>query len=280
MTKEIIFCGYGKLALECLKKLEDEGYIVKFIFTHSDQSESGLDTYAIKKSYEFTYSDSRKKLDFFKDSLKKYKNAILISINYRYILPKELFGLFVNAINIHGSLLPKYRGRTPHVWSIINGEEMAGISCHLIDEGVDTGKIIRQIEVEIENQDTGYSLLKKYEKKYPELLINSLEDLNNNKELKVQDESQATYFGKRISEMGYIDFYQPFKKINNFIRAQASPYPGAYYFLSDGRKIIINKIKISNENILINIGQVKNINSKKYTRCLDELLEIVDFEIE
>lgn len=280
MTKEVIFCGYGKLALECLKKLEDEGYIVKFIFTHLDQSESGLDTYAIKKSYEFTYSDSRKKLDFFIDSLKRYKNAILISINYRYILPKELFGLFVNAINIHGSLLPKYRGRTPHVWSIINGEEMAGISCHLIDEGVDTGKVIRQIEVEIENQDTGYSLLKKYEKRYPELLINSLEDLNNNKELKVQDESQATYFGKRISEMGYIDFYQPFKKINNFIRAQATPYPGAYYFLSDGRKIIINKIKISNENISINIGQVKNINSKKYTRCLDELLEIVDFEIE
>lgn len=279
MSKKIIFCGYGNLGLECIKKLENEGYEIKFIFTHLDKSNDGIDTYALKQGLNYTYKDSRKNLDFFKNILKEYSDCLLISINYRYIFPKEIFNIFKEAINIHGSLLPKYRGRTPHVWSIINGEEVSGITCHLIDEGVDTGKVIGQIKVKISEEETGYTLLKKYENKYPELLIKSLKKLESKSKLMDQNETEATYYGKRIPEMGYIDFHQNYWKIRNFIRAQTKPYPGAYYFLPNGKKIIIYKVQINNTFIIKNIGQIKEYNSKKFVRCLDETIEILDYEI-
>ncbi|MGL5458399.1 MAG: methionyl-tRNA formyltransferase [Cetobacterium sp.] len=280
MAKEILFCGYGKLGLECLKKLEKEGHQIKYILTHLDKSENGVDTYAIKKGYEYSYKDTRKHIDEFKEIFKSYGNKLLISINYRFILPKEILSLLENAINIHGSLLPKYRGRTPHVWSIINGEKTSGITCHLIDEGVDTGDIITQIEVPISQEDTGYSLLKKYEEKYPDILIKSLKKLEENYKLIKQDETKASYFGKRIPEMGYIDFYQSFIKIRNFIRAQTKPYPGAYYFLPNGKKIIIYKIKETNEIKIDEIGKIVEYDSRKFVGCVDKIIEIVEYDLD
>lgn len=280
MFKEIIFCGYGKLGLECLKKLEKEGYQIKYILTHLDNSEDGVDTYALSKGYEYSYKDMRKHLDEFRHLFTEYKNTLLISINYKFILSKEVLNLVGTAINIHGSLLPKYRGRTPHVWSIINGEKNSGITCHLIDEGVDTGDIITQIEIPILQEDTGYSLLKKFEEKYPEILIKSLEKIKMKCNLIKQDETKASYFGKRIPEMGYVDFSQPFIKIKNFIRAQTKPYPGAYYFLPNGKKIIIYKVKETNEILIDEIGKIVEYDSRKFVGCVDKTIEIVEYDLD
>jgi methionyl-tRNA formyltransferase len=183
-------------------------------------------------------------------------------------------------MNIHGSLLPKYRGRTPHVWSIINGEEYSGITSHIIEETVDTGDIIDQISVRIDRDDTGYRLLKKFEELYPKLLINSLNRLEKKEPLIKQKENDASFFGKRTPDMGYIDFYKSINEVINFVRAQANPYPGAYYFLKDGKKIIINRL-VAEESIshIMPIGVINKINKDYYVKCRDNILRIIDYKI-
>nr|WP_286673949.1 MULTISPECIES: formyltransferase family protein [unclassified Clostridium] len=250
------------------------------MLTHKELREESLDTFAIKNNIDYSYKDTRKNTDEF---LKQFRNMnldYLISINYRYIIPKKIFTIPKYAINIHGSLLPRYRGRTPHVWSIINGEEYSGITSHFIEESVDTGNIIEQKKITIENYETGYDLLKKFEKEYPELLIQTIKKIDNNYKGTEQDEDNASYYGKRIPEMGYIDFLKDSNQIINFVRAQSYPYPGAYSYLKDGRKIIINKIKIASEKISLSlIGVIEVIDNKYFVKCIDKVLELVDFDI-
>lgn len=280
--KKIVLCGYGNLAKKCVIALEKEGYKTENILTHKDLTIDGLDTYAKNKNIEFTYKDSRKNIEIIKKVIEDKKIDYLISINYRYIIPEEIFILPKYSINIHGSLLPKYRGRTPHVWSIINGEKYAGITCHLIDKGIDTGKIIEQKKVEITSEDTGYTLLNKYERLYPQVLINSLKKLEQNYKPIIQKEDNASYFGKRTPDMGYIDFYKTSEQIINFVRAQANPYPGAYYYLTNGQKITINKLEKIKTDIpeLNSIGVIKKIKNTYYVKCLNSILKIINFNFE
>jgi methionyl-tRNA formyltransferase len=203
----------------------------------------------------------------------------LISVNYRYIIPFEILKIANYSLNIHGSLLPKYRGRTPHVWSIINGEQYSGVTCHLIEESVDTGDIIKQKKILIDENDTGFSLLKKFEHIYPELLLDSLDHLEKNKSLLKQNEENASYFGKRIPEMGYIDFYKDCLEVKNFIRAQSNPYPGAYYFLANGKKIIIDRIEETHFCFEGSIGQIKAIEDKYFVKCKNGNLEILEYRV-
>jgi methionyl-tRNA formyltransferase len=276
----ILFCGFGKLGKDCVQRLIAEGYNISFILTHKELDSNSVDTFAKEQNIKFSYKDARKYMNDIKEEIAELNFEYLISVNYRYIIPKEIFEIPRYAMNIHGSLLPKYGGRTPHVWSIINGEEFSGITSHIIEETVDTGKIIEQIPVRINSDDTGYSLLKKYEELYPELLINSLEKLADNKPLIKQNEQEASFFGKRTPDMGYIDFYKNGNEIINFVRAQANPYPGAYYFLKNGNKIIINRL-IVEESISydIPVGVINNLNDKYYVKCKDNILQIVDYKI-
>ncbi|MFY2158382.1 methionyl-tRNA formyltransferase [Cytobacillus firmus] len=276
----ILFCGFGKLGKDCVQRLIAEGYTISFILTHKELDSNSVDTFAKEQNIKFSYKDARKYMDVIKEEIADLNFEYLISVNYRYIIPKEIFEMPNYAINIHGSLLPKYRGRTPHVWSIINGEEFSGITSHIIEESVDTGDIIEQIPVRINRDETGYSLLKKFEELYPELLINSLKKLADNKPLIKQNEQDSSFFGKRTPDMGYIDFFKDANEVINFVRAQANPYPGAYYFLKDGKKIVINRI-IVDESISYDmpVGVINNFNDEYYVKCKDMTLKIIDYKI-
>ncbi|WMN12473.1 methionyl-tRNA formyltransferase [Marivirga salinae] len=168
---------------------------------------------------------------------------VLISVNYLFIIEKELIELPKTlAFNIHGSLLPKYRGRTPHVWAIINNERETGITAHLIDEGCDTGAILEQQVIEINKNETGATLLGKYENSYLPIIENVLTKVESNSlRYLYQDESKATYFGKRTPEDGQINWNWQKERIRNWVRAQAAPYPGAFSIYKD-QKIIIDEI--------------------------------------
>jgi len=206
---------------------------------------------------------------------------VLISINYIFLIEQNLIQIpKILAFNIHGSLLPKYRGRTPHVWSIINNEKLTGITAHLIDVGCDTGDIIEQVQIIIEDDDTGASLLKKYESRYYSLVVSVLNKISNNKLITFsQDNSKATYFGKRTPDDGLIDWSWHRERIYNWIRAQSFPYPGAFtYYLNnkiiidwiefddngfdnyipDGTIVSIDPIRIKTPNGLVKLTHVRN----------------------
>lgn len=175
----------------------------------------------------------------------------LFTVNYLFLLDDRGLSLpAIAALNIHGSLLPKYRGRTPHVWAIINGESESGITVHCIDTGCDTGDIVVQRRVAISEEMTGNDLLEKFLVEYPALILEALSLVNQRDFLGVrQNHNEATEFPKREPEDGGIDWDWSSSKIVNWIRAQAYPYPGAFSYC--GRdKVIIDKCRSIDNRIM------------------------------
>jgi len=178
--------------------------------------------------------------------IKEREIDVLVSVNYLFIIEHDLIRLpKLFAFNVHGSLLPKYRGRTPHVWAIINNETETGITAHVIDDGCDTGGIIEQIIIPICSDDTGATVLQKYEKAYVPLIDSVLNKIATNKvHIQNQDETKATYFGKRTPDDGLINWNWQRERIRNWVRAQAFPYPGAFAYI-DNKKVVIDKVVFS-----------------------------------
>jgi methionyl-tRNA formyltransferase len=182
----------------------------------------------------------------FKQFIGEDKLDVFLSVNYLFLLDKEIINSASFAINIHGSLLPKYRGRTPHVWAIINNEKITGVTAHFIDEGCDTGDIIVQKKIKILPAHTGAKVLAEFEKIYPLLTSEVIDQIMSGTiSSKVQDNSKATYFGKRTPDDGEIDWSWQKERIRNWVRAQAYPYPGAFTYC-DNKRVIIDKIIFSN----------------------------------
>lgn len=203
---------------------------------------------------------------------------IMVSVNYLFLIDKEILSKAKNLVfNIHGSLLPKYRGRTPHVWSIINNEKFTGITAHVIDEGCDTGDIIKQLIIPIFESDTGASILNKYKELYIPLIHEVLDDYSSNSiVLSNQDNSKATYFGKRTPEDGRISWNWQVERIINWVRAQANPYPGAFTFYN-GKKVIVDLVAKSDLGFNYNIenGTILSVNPLT-VKCDNAALEIVE----
>ncbi|MBR1792042.1 MAG: hypothetical protein IJ764_00170 [Bacteroidales bacterium] len=206
----------------------------------------------------------------------------LLSINYLFILESDVLNKSTEyAVNFHGSLLPKYRGRTPHVWAIINGERETGVTAHLMNVNCDDGDIVRQVIVPIEEDDTGASILEKYKQLYPDLVLQVVKDIESKKIVcRKQDISKASYFGKRTPEDGKICWEWQKERIRNWVRAQAKPYPGAFTFLNND-KIIINKIEYSDlgfDDTMSNGLIVAVKDGKPYVKTPNGVVKMIEFE--
>ncbi|MBO6762588.1 MAG: hypothetical protein JJ909_16650, partial [Roseivirga sp.] len=205
----------GKLGFQTLKSLED-GHEVIGIFT--DKGSQAIIDYAEQNQLDFFIGNPRNgKASGF---IANKETDVLLSVNYLFLIEEDLIQWpKTAAINLHGSLLPKYRGRTPHVWAIINNEKATGVTAHLISKGCDEGAIILQKEIMIDPEDTGASILAKYEELYPDLVNEVLNQIAKGEmNPKKQDESLATYFGKRTPEDGEINWNWQKERIMNWVR--------------------------------------------------------------
>lgn len=239
-TNIIVFAS-GDLGLKMLEYLRQFSEI-EFIAT--DSNSHGIIEFATNNVISIFMGKPNNYELYIK--LQSKKSNILLSINYLFLLEKKIFQLFDYPINFHGSLLPKYRGRTPHVWAIINNEKETGISAHFIEEGCDEGDIVYQERIEIENHYTGADLLKIFQIEYPKAILKVLENISFGRVVRTpQDNKQATYFPKRISEDGLLDWNWQKERIYNWVRALCEPYPGAFSYYENER-IIIDEIKFSN----------------------------------
>jgi len=180
--------------------------------------------------------------------IQNFEIDVLISVNYLFLIDNDLISMPEKmAFNIHGSLLPKYRGRTPHVWAIINNEKETGITAHQIDDGCDTGDIIEQVVFPIEENETGADILNKFNESYVPLIKSVLNKITNETiVLKGQEHDKASFFGKRTPDDGQINWNWQKERIRNWVRAQAYPYPGAFTLL-DEEKIIIDEISFQDK---------------------------------
>lgn len=225
----------GELGLEVLKFISS---IKNPVFIMTNKTSTGVINYCREANIPKFIGNPRNgaAMHFLRD---KHVEVIL-SINYLFLIEKEIIEFPSKyCINFHGSLLPKYRGRTPHVWSIINNEKYVGVTAHLIDENCDTGPIIKQEKIEITELDTGASLLEKYTPVYLKMITDLLKEIQeDNIVTTIQDDYKATYFNKRTPDDGLINWNWQRERIRNWVRAQAYPYPGAFTILNNQRVII------------------------------------------
>lgn len=207
----------------------------------------------------------------------------LLSVNYLFILEEDILKRAEVAVNFHGSLLPKYRGRTPHVWAIINGERECGITAHLMNSLCDDGDILKQIHIKIEDEDTGAMILAKYNNTYP-ILVEDIVSMieSNNIQTTKQDITKATYYGKRTPDDGVISWEWQKERIRNWVRAQAKPYPGAFSHIND-KKITIHRISYSDygyRDTTPNGSVLKIIDGKPIIKTPNGAIVLEDYEYE
>lgn len=272
-------CVSGNLGYIVLKDLLNKGIIINGVLTDSRSDE--IIEFCIKNSLNCYIGNPRR----LKASLWLEENNIvfdyLLSINYLFIIEEDILNKAKLAINFHGSLLPKYRGRTPHVWAIINGEKECGITAHLMNSKCDDGDIVKQIHIKIEDDDTGATILSKYNLIYPSLVEDIVTMMESgNVPTTKQNITKATYYSKRTPEDGAINWDWQKERIRNWVRAQAKPYPGAFSFIN-GEKVTIHRIQPSDQGYVDTDpnGLVLDVvNNNPIVKTQNGAIEITDFE--
>lgn len=161
--------------------------------------------------------------------LKKYEADIMVVVAFGQILTKEILDMpKYGCVNVHASLLPKYRGAAPIQWAVINGEKVSGVTTMRMDEGIDTGDMILKEEVELDSEETGGSLFERLAKTGAELCVKTLTAIEDGTATYTpQDNAQATHTKMIKKQLGEIDFTKPAEEIERLIRG-LNPWPSAY----------------------------------------------------
>jgi methionyl-tRNA formyltransferase len=232
---KIIFFGSSEFAVESLEKLANSQNEIVCVVTQPDRkkgrnllfSSTAVKSTAVKFNLRLLQPEETDS-NFIK-TLKKFEAELFVVISYGIILPKELLVIPKKmAINVHASLLPKYRGAAPINWAIIRGEKQTGITIIKMNELMDQGKIIYQKEMAIEDIDTSDTLNRKLSILAAECLIKTIKDIENDKiNFIEQDVKKATYAPKLTKSHGAIDWSKSAKEIHNQIRGTI-PWPGSY----------------------------------------------------
>lgn len=237
----IIFMGTPDFSVPALKALHKSGHKVDLVVTRPDQPKgrgkiitlSPVKKAAIELDYEVIQPDSIK-TKAVEERLSQLKPDLFIVIAFGHILPKNILAIpKIAAINIHASLLPKYRGAAPIQWAIINGEKETGVTTMLMDEGMDTGDILMCSKVKIEPDDTSATLHDRLATIGADLLIRTLNAFEAGDICPVaQNHSRASYAPLLKKSDGHIDWAKPAETLESFIRG-VTPWPGAFTFHED-----------------------------------------------
>ena len=174
---------------------------------------------------------------------------VIYSVYYRYLLPDAILNAApLGAYNLHGSLLPKYRGRAPVNWMIVNGEREAGLTLHHMVARADAGDIVAQRACAIDDADTALTLYRKLVPLGAEIIREYHPLIVTGRAPRIkQDLTRGSYFGRRRPADGRIDWRWPARRIFNLIRAVTHPYPGAFCYAA-GRKIFLWQARIAHED--------------------------------
>lgn len=282
----ILFMGGHELGAKTLEHLINNNINVVGVVVSKNDNDwyRGVDEIAYKFNLNL-YEEKNINDQNFLNKIKSLNLDLIVCVNFDQILKKDIINLpTIGCINTHASLLPKYRGRAPLNWAMINGEKYSGVTVHFIDEGIDTGDIILQEKIKIDEDDYICDLLNKVKNIYPKIVLDSIRTLeSNNLNLIKPDLSKGFYVNKRTQDDGEIDFSKPSKDILNFIKAISKPYPGAFLY-NNNKKIIIWRSRL-NYNISpqyesLDIGTVVFNNSNLLIKLKDAMLIVTDYEFE
>ena len=244
--------GTPDFAVESLKEIVDAGYNVEAVVTNTDKQKGrGMKTiptpvkqYALEQKIEIYQPEKIRKNKEFIEKIKKINPDVICVVAYGKILPKEILDIpKLGCINVHGSLLPEYRGAAPIQWAVINGDKITGVTTMYMDVGMDTGDIILKKEVEIGKNETTGELWERLAKEGGKLLVETLKKIENNTVTRTKQSDNYTMAPMLEKEIAKIDWEnKTAKQIKDLIRG-LNPIMGAYAIFND------KKIKIWKANI-------------------------------
>lgn len=208
------------------------------------------------------YQPKRVKNPEFVNILKTLKPDVIVVIAFGQILSKEILELpKYGCINVHASLLPKYRGAAPIQWAVINGDKKSGVTTMYMAEGLDTGDIIDTSEIVLDEKETGGSLFDKLADLGGQLILNTLDKLETGTATRTrQDDARSTYAGKITKELGKIDFTKSAVEIERLIRG-LNPWPSAFTYMDD-KMLKIWNADVLEETVEEEPGTITEVNKK------------------
>ncbi|MDO4282462.1 MAG: methionyl-tRNA formyltransferase [Clostridia bacterium] len=289
---KVVFMGTPEFARESLKELVESGYHVVACFTNPDKPSgrgmklkySSVKEYAIEKNIPVYQPNKVKKNQEVIDILNEMSPDFLVVVAYGKILPQEVLDIpRLGAINVHGSLLPKYRGSAPMQWAIINGEKITGITTMFMDSGMDTGDMLLKEEVEIQEKDNLEDIHDRLMVVGAKLLIKTLDGLLDGTVKGEKQPDGATYAPMIDREMTKIDFHKNARDIYNFVRGLC-PFPGTYMELQNGKKYKVFQVEAVEDGSIdksIENGSILLMSKNSlYIRCNDGYVKILQIQPE
>jgi len=244
MKPRAVVFAYHNVGARCLRVLLARGVDVALVVTHEDNPLENIwfeSVAAVAAEYGIETITPREPAgDILRDAVRRAQPEFIFSFYYRHMLPIDVLALAPRgAYNMHGSLLPKYRGRVPTNWAVLNGETETGATLHEMSVKPDAGAIVGQTSVPILPDDTAQQVFDKVTvaaeqtlwRVLPALLAGEAPHLPN-------DIANGSYYGGRKPEDGRIDWSWPAERVYNLVRAVAPPYPGAFTDIGDERFIV------------------------------------------
>ena len=285
---KFIFWGTEKFARDILKILIDNDYIPLLVITPPDKkvgrkqilTASPVKLLALENNIEIAQPEKIKKNKAFYKKITDSEAELSIVAQYGKILPLDILNIpFYKSINVHGSILPKYRGAAPVQFALLNGEKNTGVTLIQMDEKMDHGPILATQELKIESNDTTVTLLDKLAILGGYLLTKTLPAyLDDDVELEKQIHEEATFTKMIKKEDGLIDWDENAEKIYNKFQAYF-PWPGIYTFLEGKRLKILNTEFIEKEH-QYKAGEIIFENKNLYIAAKKDLLKINELQLE
>lgn len=291
---KIVFMGTPDFAKSILEALVTAGHEITAVYTQPDKpnGRSGVliapavKEYALSKGFRVYQPEKIKREEYVKE-LKKIPADVYVVAAYGQILSEEILNIpKYGCINVHGSMLPEYRGAAPIQRSIAEGKETTGVTIMQMDKGMDTGDIISQFEFPIEDTDTEASIYEKMAAYGSKLLISVLKDVEAGTAVRIpQDENRATYAPPLKKEEGLLDFNAPARLLDCKIRGFQN-WPTAFtYYKGRMLKVYLARAVDRVDNPLIKVEELKNgtfIVTKKhiYIKASDGAVELLEVQTE
>jgi methionyl-tRNA formyltransferase len=280
---KVVVFAYHEIGYVCLEEVIDSGAEVLCLFTHHDDPGEKIwfrkPTVIAEKHNIPVYAPESLKDGSWVELLKSLSPDILFSFYYRNMIPKEILDVpKIGAFNLHGSLLPKFRGRAPVNWVLVEGEKKTGVTLHYMVEKPDAGDVIGRRECDINFEDTAYTLFMKMADAARSLMKEVLPTFRDGTFTSTPQTGQSTYFGGRKPEDGLILWKKDALSIYNLTRAVTHPYPGAFTYL-DGRKLYVWKAYPDETGVAGHPGEV--ISVAPLTVCTGKgLLRLMTVQLE
>ena len=289
---KIVFWGTPDFAVEPLKAIAAAGHEICCVITREDKprgrgyemTPTPVKAEAIKMDIPVVHPGKLKD-PAFADQLRAYEADVFVVVAYGRIIPKVILDIpKIGCINIHASLLPSYRGAAPIQWAVIDGLKETGITTMFMDEGLDTGDIIKQYKTALTENETGGSLFDRLALMGGEAITDTLSLIEKGTYTRTKQGDTDTAYARMLTkEDGLIDWHKPAKEIERLVRG-LSPWPGTYTFYK-GKQLKIHSVGLipdfdPSHSEPVRAGEVFSSGGHLTAACGEGYLEILELQPE